>query len=216
MNIVIPAINAYLSSLVAESPLLKQVGIEGVELDLPIIDSAVGRLLETLVLVTGAQRVLEIGTANGYSALWLAQSLPHDGRLISIELDPARAQIARGHFDEAGISNRANVMVGDAARLVHKVSGPFDVIFNDGDKRQYLQLLDRLVTLLRPGGILVTDNVLWDGEVVPGLVTSPQRPADETEAIALYNKQLAADSRLVTSFLPIRDGISISVRKYSS
>ena len=199
MNIVIPAINAYLSSLVAESPLLKQVGIEGVELDLPIIDSAVGRLLETLVLVTGAQRVL-----------------PHDGRLISIELDPARAQIARGHFDEAGISNRANVMVGDAARLVHKVSGPFDVIFNDGDKRQYLQLLDRLVTLLRPGGVLVTDNVLWDGEVVPGLVTSPQRPADETEAIARYNKQLAADSRLVTSFLPIRDGISISVRKYSS
>ena len=216
MNIVIPAINAYLSSLVAESPLLKQVGIEGVELDLPIIDSAVGRLLETLVLVTGAQRVLEIGTANGYSALWLAQSLPHDGRLISIELDPARAQIARGHFDEAGISNRANVMVGDAARLVHKVSGPFDVIFNDGDKRQYLQLLDRLVTLLRPGGVLVTDNVLWDGEVVPGLVTSPQRPADETEAIACYNKQLAADSRLVTSFLPIRDGIAMSVRKYSS
>ena len=216
MNIVIPAINAYLSSLVAESPLLKQVGIEGVKLDLPIIDSAVGRLLETLVLVTGAQRVLEIGTANGYSALWLAQSLPRDGRLISIELDPARAQIARGHFDEAGISNRANVMVGDAARLVHKVSGPFDVIFNDGDKRQYLQLLDRLVTLLRPGGVLVTDNVLWDGEVVPGLVTSPQRPADETEAIARYNKQLAADSRLVTSFLPIRDGISISVRKYSS
>ena len=216
MNIVNPAINAYLSSLVAESPLLKQVGIEGVELELPIIDSAVGRLLETLVLVTGAQRVLEIGTANGYSALWLAQSLPHDGRLISIELDRARAQIARGHFDEAGISNRANVMVGDAAKLVHKVSGPFDVIFNDGDKRQYLQLLDRLVTLLRPGGVLVTDNVLWDGEVVPGLVTSPQRPADETEAIARYNKQLAADSRLVTSFLPIRDGISISVRKYSS
>jgi len=216
VNIIIPAVNAYLSSLVAESPLLKQVGIEGVELELPIIDSAVGRLLEALVLVTGAQRVLEIGTANGYSALWLAQSLPHDGRLISIELDPARAQIARGHFDEAGISNRANVMVGDAARLVHKVSGPFDVIFNDGDKRQYLQLLDRLVTLLRPGGILVTDNVLWNGEVVPGLVTTPQRPADETEAIARYNKQLAADSRLVTSFLPIRDGIAMSVRKYSS
>ena len=146
MDIVIPAVDAYLSSLVAESPLLKQVAIEGVELELPIIDSAVGRLLETLVLVTGAQRVLEIGTANGYSALWLARSLPHNGRLISIELDPTRARIARGHFDDAGIGNRANVMVGNAARLVHKVSGPFDVIFNDGDKRQYLQLLDRLVT----------------------------------------------------------------------
>ena len=185
MDIVIPAVDAFLSSLVAESPLLKQVAIEGVELELPIIDSAVGRLLETLVLVTGAQRVLEIGTANGYSALWLARSLPHNGRLISIELDPTRARIARGHFDDAGIGNRANVMVGDAARLVHKVSGPFDVIFNDGDKRQYLQLLDRLVTLLRPGGVLVTDNRRDDGGAAahsarprgaPGPGPHPDRP----------------------------------------
>ena len=213
MVIVTPEIDAYLSSLVTMSPLLERVAAEGAELDLPIIDKGVGRLLETMVLSTDARQILEIGTANGYSALWLAQSLPHDGRLISIELNPSRAQLAKDHLDEAGLGDRASVMVGDAALLVQKVAGPFDVIFNDGDKRQYSQLLDRLVTLLRPGGVLITDNVLWDGEVIPGLVNPPRRSADETKAIATYNQQLAADSRLVTSFLPIRDGVAMSIRK---
>ncbi len=107
-------------------------------------------------------------------------------------------------------------MVGDAARMVHKVAGPFDLIFNDGDKRQYEPLLDRLVTLLRPGGVLLTDNVLWDGEVVPGLVTPPRRPAEETAAITAYNQRLAVDPRLVTSFLPIRDGVAMSVKTRAS
>ena len=213
MVIVTPEIDAYLSSLVTMSPVLERVAAEGAELDLPIIDKGVGRLLETMVLATDARQILEIGTANGYSALWLAQSLPHDGRLISIELNPSRAQLAKDHLDEAGLGDRASVMVGDAALLVQKVAGPFDVIFNDGDKRQYSQLLDRLVTLLRPGGVLITDNVLWDGEVIPGLVNPPRRSADETKAIATYNQQLAADSRLVTSFLPIRDGVAMSIRK---
>ena len=215
MDIVTPEIEAYLSTLVTRSSLLERVAAEGARLDLPIIDSAVGRLLETMVMATSARNVLEIGTANGYSALWLAQSLPADGRLISIELDRSRAQLARDHFTEAGLENRASVMVGDSALLIHKIAGPFDLIFNDGDKRQYPQLLDRLVKLLRPGGVLITDNVLWDGEVVPGLVSPPNRSTDETKAIATYNQQLATDARLVTSFLPLRDGVAMSIRKPS-
>ena len=213
MDIVAPEIETYLSSLVTLPPTLERVAAEGAELGLPIIDCTVGRLLETIVLATKASHVLEIGTANGYSALWLAQSLPPDGRLISFEIDPSRAKLARGHLNEAGLGDRVSVMVGNAALLVHKVAGPFDVIFNDGDKRQYPQLLDRLVTLLRPGGALVTDNILWSGEVVPGVVMPPSRSADETKAIAAYNRQLAADSRLVTSFLPVRDGVAVSIRK---
>ena len=168
-----------------------------------------------MVMATSARNVLEIGTANGYSALWLAQSLPADGRLISIELDRSRAQLARDHFTEAGLENSASVMVGDSALLIHKIAGPFDLIFNDGDKRQYPQLLDRLVKLLRPGGVLITDNVLWDGEVVPGLVSLPNRSTEETKAIATYNQRLATDARLVTSFLPLRDGVAMSIRKPS-
>ncbi len=213
MQIVAPEIERYLASLDPVDPLLVRVAEEGAHLDLPIIDTAVGRFLEALVLATGARQVLEIGTANGYSALWLARSLPPDGQLLSMEIDPERAAIARGHFEEAGLTGRVSVMVGDAARLVHKVAGPFDVIFNDGDKHHYSTLLDRLVALLRPRGVLVTDNVLWDGEVVPGLVTPPHRAADETAAIAAYNKRLAADPRLVTSFLPVRDGLAMSVKR---
>lgn len=213
MQIVAPEIERYLASLDPADPLLARVAAEGARLELPIIDTTVGRFLETVVVSTGARTVLEIGTANGYSALWLARSLPADGRLMSIEIDPERAAIARGHFEEAELRDRVTVMVGDASRMVHKVAGPFDLIFNDGDKRHYGPMLDRLVALLGPGGVLITDNVLWDGEVVPGLVTPPQRPRDETEAIAAYNGRLAADPRLVTSFLPIRDGLAMSVKR---
>ena len=213
MHIVAPEIERYLAGLAPLDPLLARVAAEGADLHLPIVDATVGRFLEAVVLATGARQVLEIGTANGYSALWLARSLPADGRLISIEIDPQRAAIARGHVEEAGLTHRVSVMVGDAARMAHKVAGPFDLIFNDGDKLQYGPLLDRLVALLRPGGVLLTDNVLWDGEVVPGLVTPPHRPPDETEAIADYNQRLAADPRFVTSFLPVRDGLAMSVKR---
>ena len=168
MHIVAPEIERYLASLDPVDPLLARIAAEGAALDLPIIDTTVGRFLEAMVLATGARQVLEIGTANGYSALWLARSLPAHGRLLSIEIDPGRAAIARDHIKEAGLTDRVSVMMGDAARMVHKVAGPLDLIFNDGDKLQYGPLLDRLVALLRPGGVLVTDNVLWDGEVVPG------------------------------------------------
>jgi len=213
MHIVAPEIARYLASLGPDDPLLARVAAEGADLSLPIIDATVGRFLEAVVLATGARQVLEIGTANGYSALWLARALPPDGRLISIEINPERATIARGHIEEAGLTDRMNVVVGDATRTVYKMAGPFDLIFNDGDKRHYGPLLDRLVALLRPGGVLITDNVLWDGEVVPGLVTPPRRPPDETEAIAAYNQRLAVDSRLVTSFLPVRDGLAMSVKR---
>ena len=119
--------------------------------------------------------MLEIGTAIGYSGIWLAGGLPPDGMLLTMELDPERARMARDNFARAGLADRVSVIVGDAKRMLAKVSGPFDVIFQDGDKQLYVPLLDRLVELLRPDGLLITDNVLWDGEVVPGFVEKPKR-----------------------------------------
>ena len=107
---------------------------------------------------------------------------------------------------------RVNVIVGDASRFLHKVAGPFDLIFQDGSKQLYEPLLDRLVDRLRPGGVLVTDNVLWHGEVVDGFVDPPQRDARDTEAIRHYNDRLAADARLFTTFLPLGDGVALSVK----
>ncbi len=213
MQIVPREIERYLASLDPVSPLLERVAAEGADLGFPNIDSTVGALLHAMVVATGATNVLEIGTANGYSTLWMGQALGPGGRLISIELDPARARLARANLDAAGLDDRVSVMVGDAARLVHKVAGPFDLIFNDGDKLQYEPLHDRLVELLRPGGMLITDNVLWEGEVVPGLVPTPRRDPAETTAIATFNAHLAADDRLATSFLPVRDGVAIAVRR---
>jgi predicted O-methyltransferase YrrM len=208
------AVEGYLASLnFASDAALDAIRAEGVADQLPIIDAEVGALLSVLVRAVGARRILEIGTAIGYSGSWLARALEPGGLLLTIEFDAARADRARHNFERTGVADRANVMVGDAARLVHKVAGPFDLIFNDGDKAQYEPLLDRLVTLLRPGGLLVTDNVLWSGRVVPGFVSdAPERP-DDTAAIARYNQRLARDERLITSVIPLRDGLAISVKR---
>ncbi|HEX4347308.1 MAG TPA: O-methyltransferase, partial [Vicinamibacterales bacterium] len=172
----------------------------------------VGALLRVLATTAGAKRILEVGTCIGYSGIWLAGALPADGMLLTMELDPDRAKIARDNFARAGLGERVNVMIGDAERLVAKVSGPFDMIFQDGAKKLYGPLLDRLVSLLRPGGVLVTDNVLWDGEVVPGYKSKPERKTEDTLAIAEYNVRLNAHPQLLTAIVPLRDGVAISVK----
>ena len=111
------------------------------------------------------------------------------------------------------LADRVSVLVGDARRTLTKVAGPFDLIFQDGDKNQYGPLLQRLVDLLRPGGLLITDNVLWSGEVVPGFVTHPTRDAAATRTIAEYNERLNAHPQLMTVIVPLRDGVAISVKR---
>jgi len=213
-KIVASAIERYLASLNRQGdPVLDDIARQGREQGVPCIDSEVGAMLRVLATAIGARRILEIGTGIGYAAIWLARALPPDGLLVSFEIDPARAAAASANFTRAGVGTRANVMIGDARRLVAKVSGPFDVVFNDGDKRQHEALHERLVELVRPGGLLVTDNALWDGEVVPGLVASPAKPSDETRAVAAYNEHLASDARLLTTIVPLRDGVAISVKK---
>jgi predicted O-methyltransferase YrrM len=213
-QIVPDAVERYLSGLntLADS-VLREIAEDGARQDLPLVDAEVGALLRVLAVSTGASRVLEIGTAIGYSGIWLAGALPAGGMLLTMEMDKDRAQIARANFSRAGLADRASVIVGDAHRMLAKVSGPFDLIFQDSDKQLYLPMLDRLVDLLRPGGLLVTDNVLWDGEVVPGFVAEPKRDPEDTRAIAEYNERLNAHPRLLTATVPLRDGVSISVKR---
>lgn len=193
-------------------PLLLDIARYGEEQNLPLIDAEVGGLLRVIVMAVGGRRVLEIGTAIGYSGIWLAGALPADGMLLTMEREPERARMARDNFVRAGLADRVSVIVGDAKRLVAKVSGPFDVIFQDGDKQLYVPLLNRLVELLRPGGLLITDNVLWDGEVVPGFVVQSKRKTEDTQAIAEYNERLSEHPQLRTSVIPLRDGVALSVK----
>jgi predicted O-methyltransferase YrrM len=213
-QIVPDLVERYLSSLNRlPDALLRELAERGEKDDLPLVDAEVGALLRVLATAIGATRILEIGTCIGYSGIWLAGALPAGGMLLTMELDGERAKIARDNFVRAGVADRANVMVGDAERLIAKVAGPFDLIFQDGAKKLYGPLLDRLVDLLRPGGLLVTDNVLWDGEVVPGYKPTPERNAEDTAAIADYNVRLNRHASLLTTTVPLRDGVSISVKK---
>jgi predicted O-methyltransferase YrrM len=214
MGAIVPdAIERYLATLNRTAdPVLVAIEREGREAHLPIVDAEVGALLRVLATTVQARRILEIGTAIGYSGIWLAGALPDDGTLFTMEINPDRAATARRNFARAGVENRTNILLGDSALLVAKVSGPFDLIFQDGAKGHYLRMLDRLVALLRPGGLLVTDNVLWSGEVVPGYVDHPSHDEADTRAIAEYNERLAADPRLKTTFLPLRDGVAVSVK----
>lgn len=193
-------------------PILETIRAEGLAAGLPLVDAATARLLRTLVISLGARRILEIGAAIGYSATCMALALPADGQLLTMEMDAGRAETARQNFVRAGVDGRVSVIVGDASRFLHKVAGPFDLIFQDGSKLLYEPLLDRLVDRLRPGGVMVTDNVLWHGEVVEGFIDPPERDPRDTEAIRHYNDRLAADARLLTTFLPLGDGVALSVK----
>src|SRR5204863_2507850 len=211
-QIVPDPVEQYLSSLNRSADsVLQAIARAGEERNLPLVDAEVGALLRTLALASGATRILEIGTAIGYSGIWLAGALPPGGMLFTMEKDPDRAQTARANFERAGMADRVGVLVGDAQVTIAKVAGPFDVIFQDGSKPLYVTLLDKLVTLLRPGGLLVTDNVLWDGEVVPGFLPQAQRDSADTKAIAEYNERLNAHPDLITAIVPLRDGVAISV-----
>jgi predicted O-methyltransferase YrrM len=212
-QIVPDAIEHYLAGLNrAGDPVLDEIARGNVGRGLPLVDAEVGALLRVLATSVGASRILEIGTAIGYSGIWLARALPAGGMLVTLELDEDRAREARDNFARAGVSDRVSVVVGDARLKIAKVSGPFDLIFQDGDKKLYSPLLDRLVALLRPGGLLVTDNVLWDGEVVPGFQTTPRQNPEDTQAIIEYNERVAAHAHLLTAIVPLRDGVSISVK----
>ena len=193
-------------------PVLKRIAREGREKKLPLIDAEVGALLRVLATAIGAARVLEIGTAVGYSGIWLAGALPAGGMLLTMELDAERARTARENFAEAGLTDRVNVIVGDAPRMLSKVAGPFDLVFQDGDKGQYGPMLDRLVDLLRPGGLLVSDNVLWSGDVVPGFNRRPEHD-DGVKEISEYNERLNHHPQLQTVIVPLRDGVAISIKR---
>jgi predicted O-methyltransferase YrrM len=214
MGYIVPdLVERYLSGLNrAHDQVLDDIARAGEAENLPLVDAEVGALLRVLALAAGATRILEIGTCTGYSGIWLAGALPPGGMLITMEKDPARAAIAKANFERAGLSDRVSIMVGDAALKIVKVAGPFDLIFQDGHKPLYLPLLDPLVKLLRPGGLLITDNVLWDGEVVPGFVEQPRRDAESTRAITEYNVRINSHPQLLTSTVPLRDGVAISVK----
>lgn len=163
-----------------------------------------GRFLETLVWFAQPRRVLEIGTYSGYSALAMAAGLPEGGSIVTCEVDPRHAEVARRHVAASPYADRVEVREGPALETVTELPGPWDLVFVDADKTGYPDYVDAVLPKLGPRGLLVLDNTLRDG-----LVLDP--PADDpgTQAIAALNDRLARDPALVVTLLTVRDGVTL-------
>jgi caffeoyl-CoA O-methyltransferase len=168
-----------------------------------------GRLLETLVYTTGAKRVLEFGTFSGYSALAMAAALPQDGKVVTLELSAERAQVARRHFADSPYGDRIELRLGPALEAVSELQGPFDLVFIDADKAGYLDYYEAALERLSPFGLIVVDNTLWSGRVVP---ERDEQPDESTQALRRFNDAVVKDDRVVCVMLTIRDGVTL-IRK---
>jgi predicted O-methyltransferase YrrM len=186
---------------------LQEVERQGDAEGWPIVGAAEGSFLHVLAKGIGARRILELGTAIGYSGTWFARALPDDGQLVTVEADPKTARIAQGNFEKTGVASKVKVMVGQAQDVIQNLRGPFDLVFVDINKDGYPGILQPSIERLRVGGLLVTDNVLWHGDVARKSVRTR-----ETQAIRTYNEALAKDSRMIASILPIRDGVSVALK----
>ena len=177
---------------------------QGMKEGWPIVGAAEGSLLHILARSVRAKRILELGTAIGYSGTWLARALADHGELVTVEHDPETAALAQRNFEKTGVAPKVRILVGAADRILRDLKGPFDFIFNDIDKAGYPAVLEPCIERLRIGGLLVTDNVLWNGDVARKIRSA------ETAAIRTYNERLAKDPCMVATIVPLRDGVSIA------
>ncbi|WP_019137229.1 O-methyltransferase [Cellulomonas massiliensis] len=174
------AVDRYFEALVAPDEAVRAAAVAQQAGGLPDIAVAPnqGKLLHLLAAATGARRVLEIGTLGGYSTLWLARALPPDGRVTTLELDPAHAAVARSSFERAGVADRVDVVVGPALAsldaMVEDGTEPFDLAFVDADKENLAPYVERCLALLRPGALIVVDNVVREGAVVDAAHPDPR------------------------------------------
>jgi caffeoyl-CoA O-methyltransferase len=164
-----------------------------------------GRLLEFLVHMAKPRLVLEIGTYSGYSALSMAGALPPGGRIVTCEISEEHAQFAQRHIAASPYADRIEIRLGPALDTISELAGPFDLVFIDADKVSYRDYYEAVVPKLAPDGLIVVDNTLWSGRVV-----ELDGDADEsTKALAAFNDHVAADKRVISVMLTVRDGVTL-------
>tara|TARA_R100000935_G_C2825913_1_gene162272 strand:+ start:452 stop:1096 length:645 start_codon:yes stop_codon:yes gene_type:complete len=168
-----------------------------------------GRLLSILSKIISPSKILELGTYTGYSAICLAEGLKENGELHTLDVNEELQFIQNKYFEISGYRNKIHQHLGEALEILPKLDMKFDLVFIDADKPNYPAYLDLVIDKLNPGGILLTDNVLWSGKVIETL----KKDDISTKALLDYNKMVAVDPRLETILLPIRDGLSLSRKK---
>lgn len=172
-----------------------------------------GQFMAFLVELIGARRTLEVGTYTGYSALAVALALPPDGRVVACDISEKYTAVGRRYWAEAGVADKIDLRLAPAletldAMVREGAAGCFDFMFIDADKTNYLNYYERGLTLLRPGGLMAVDNVLWDGAVA-----DPARDDEDTRAIRDLNETLHADARISLAMVPIGDGLTLARKR---
>lgn len=169
----------------------------------------VGALLRQFVQLLQPRQVLEIGTFSGYSTLWMASALPEGGRIDTLEINDEMEDLIRAGFARAGLAGRIRLHIGDALDILPDLTGPYELVFIDADKRDYVAYYQAVFDLVPPGGLIVADNVLWDGKVC-----AEEPPRDQqTRGILAFNDLVAGDARVDNFILPLRDGLNIIRKK---
>jgi caffeoyl-CoA O-methyltransferase len=172
---------------------------------IPIIGPAVARMLALFVQVSGAKRIFEMGSAIGYSTIWLARAAGPKGKVIYTDGDPEKATRAKEYFRRTAVAKRIEVRVGNALELLKKSPGKFDLIFNDVDKHQYPDALHAALPKLKSGGLFITDNTLWSGKAA-----RPASPDDiNTLGVQELNRLVYASKELYPVLIPLRDGVTV-------
>ena len=209
------ALSHYLRSISQEEPsVLTRLREETA--DLPDADMQIapeqGQLMGLLVRLMGARNVLELGTFTGYSTLCMAMALPPHGRVVTCDISREWTEIARRYWKEARVENRVDLHVGSALNTLDRLLAEgqerrFDLVFIDADKENYVGYYEYAIKLLRPGGLMIADNVLWSGKVI-----EPDMQDKDTVAIRAFNQYLKNDSRVTFSVIPIGDGFTLAVK----
>lgn len=183
-----------------------------------------GELLRIIVQTTGAKRILELGTFTGYSAISLASALPEDGHLDTLELNDELEDLIVEGFERAGLSEKISLHIGDCKETLRRIRTEaglaeecrtpapdilYDIVYMDANKREYCEYYDLIFDLVRPGGLILADNVLWDGKVC----LDPLPQDKQTLGIARFNDMVSADSRVESVIIPLRDGLNIIRKK---
>jgi predicted O-methyltransferase YrrM len=167
-----------------------------------------GQFMALLLKLMQARRVLEIGTYTGYSALVMAESLPQEGRVVTLDRNESTAEIAREFWEKAGVSDKIELRLGPARESLKDLTGPFDLVFIDADKTNYGLYYEHALKLIEPGGLIVLDNMLWGGQVA-----NPQTDDPDTLALQALNQKIRDDERVDLSLLPVADGITLARKR---
>ena len=174
--------------------------------------SVQGQLMRMIVQMSGAREILELGTFTGYSAICLAGALPQDGHLDTLELNDELEDLILEGFEKAGLEDRISLHIGDCKETVLKLKEEgrmYDMVYMDANKREYCEYYELVFDMIRPGGLILADNVLWDGKVCQ----SPLPQDKQTLGIARFNDMVSADPRVESVIIPLRDGLNLIRKK---